>query len=94
MDVNEAVAQGADIFANAEESIDAIAASFGKPLHEVFATVRDAGHIGGIETQAYSARAAAMVATFKANVLQFHFELTEIAKEQGIDLPAPRSGGR
>lgn len=94
MDVNEAVAQGAEIFANVEQMIDEIESAFGKPLYDVFATVRDAGHIGGIETQAYSARAAAMAADFKAKVLQFHFELVEIAKEQGIDLPAPRSGGR
>lgn len=94
MTLEEAVAKGATIFADAEDAADNIERIFGKPLYEVFAAVRDAGHLGGIETQALSARAVAMVADFKAQVLEFHAELTERAKREGIDLPAPRSGGR
>ncbi len=93
MTLEEAIARGAEIFANAETALESINADF-KELKDVFAVVRDHGHLGGIETVALSWRARSMSADMLADVYEFHAMLTERAKAEGIDLPAPRSGGR
>lgn len=94
MTVPEAIEAGAKIFADAEEAIEGIEKAFGDPLRHVFMAIHFGGQIGGIEAEAYAARAAAPAAQIKSDVYEFHAELTERAKAQGIDLPSPRSGGR
>lgn len=92
MTVEEAVAKGADIFEKAEASAHKIKKGF-RDLREVFETIRDAGHLGGLETQALSAEADALATQFEASIYRMHAHLTKRAQDIGIDLPAPRSSG-
>lgn len=92
MTVEEAVAKGAEIFDGAEERAKWVRKNF-RDLKEVFETVRDGGFLGGIETQALVSEADALATQFVADVYALHARLTEKAKEAGIDLPAPMSGG-
>lgn len=92
MSTKEAVAKGAEIFAEAEQRAHWIKRNF-RDLREVFEAVRDGGHIGGIETQALAAEVDALATQFEADVYRLHAALTRRAADLGIDLPAPRSGG-
>lgn len=93
MTVEEAVEQGAITFAEAETAAKLIRKNF-RDLKEVFETVRDAGHIGGIECASLTARCDALATQFVSDIYELHFELVEAAKAAGIDLPAIESGGR
>ncbi len=93
MTLEEAVAKGAEIFAEAEQRAHWIKKNF-RELREVFEVVRDAGHLGGLETQALASQADALATSFEAEIYTMHADLTKRAKDAGIDLPAPRSGGR
>lgn len=87
------VKRGAEIFEKAEESARHIKAEF-RELRKVFASIRDEGHIGGLECEALSGEADALATKFEADLYAMHSRLTKRAQELGIDLPAPRSGGR
>lgn len=92
MSVTEAVQQIADTFAELEEAVRTGKKgfrSFGSPL----AVIRDAGHLGGLDAQAMTCEADALVTQFEASLLRMHADWTERAKAAGIDLPQ-RSGGR
>lgn len=91
--LEEAVQHGASIFGEAEAKAKSIRAAF-RDLDDVFKKVRDEGHIGGIECMALSAEADALATSFFANLTSMHANLTNIAKDKGIDLPAIESGGR
>ncbi len=93
MTVEEAVAKGAEIFAEAEQRAHWIRKNF-RDLREVFEAVRDGGHLGGLETQALAAQADALATSFEAQLYTMHADLTRRAQEAGVDLLAPRSGGR
>lgn len=90
--VEEAVSAGAAIFADVEDALEGVAAKL-RSLKGVFDAVAAGGHLGGIEAAALSLRARAMGVKMLADVFELHAQLTERAKEKGIDLPAPRSGG-
>lgn len=92
MTTEEAVAKGASIFEEAEQRAHWIKRNF-RDLRDVFEAIRDGGHIGGLETQALASEADALATQFEASVYRLHANLTARAKELGIDLPAPRSGG-
>lgn len=92
--VAEAVQDWAEFFALLEDHIDADQTAV-RSLGPQMAVIRDAGYIGGIECDAICAEADALLTSHKAAVLSFHAQLTERAKELGIDLPPrQRSGGR
>jgi hypothetical protein len=93
MTVEEAVAKGADTFAQAEQRAHWIKKNF-RDLREVFEAIRDGGMIGGLETQALASEADALATVFEADIYRLHAELTARAKELGIDLPSIESGGR
>ena len=89
MTTQEAVAQGAELFANAEEALAALAAA----LPKILATARDENHIGGIECIMLTAEACGDVNMALGIVATLHSRLTKLAQEKGVDIPAPRSGG-
>lgn len=93
MTVEEAVELGATTFANAETAAKEIRKTF-RDLKPVFETIRDAGHIGGLESLALTTRCDALATQFVADLYDLHAELTEKAKAAGIDLPVIASGGR
>lgn len=92
MDVNEAVAKGAQIFADVEEKAEEIKASL-RELRSVFQAVRKAGHIGNLECLALTQSMAALGDKFAADVLEKHSLVTRRCQDLGIDLPQPRGGG-
>ncbi len=109
MTLEEAMEAGAATFDAAEQrakeirNLAMITRQEFADLKEVFQAVRDAGHLGGIECAAIIAKCNALAATSEANAIQHiadvysvHADLTDRAKEEGIDdlLPAPASGGR
>lgn len=93
MTVEEAVEAGATAFADAETKAKSIKHAF-RDLKEVFETVRDGGHIGGIECLALTAQCDALATNFLADLYSLHYDLVERAKSAGIDLPSIESGGR
>ena len=93
MTVEQAVQIGADTFARWEEQIAVMKDEARGDMRNVFKTVRNNQHIGGLECEALSSEIDALVTQFEADVFAIHAELTERAKKAGIDLPQ-RSGGR
>ena len=89
MTTEEAVAKGANLFANAEEALTELASA----LPKILATIRDEGHLGGIEYIRLTADACSDVQEALFIIAGLHEKLTAIAQERGIDLPQPRSGG-
>lgn len=85
----EAVAKGAELFANAEEALTALVSAMPK----ILAAARDDGHIGGIECIRLTADAGNDINHALLIIAGLHEKLTALAQEKGVDLPAPRSGG-
>lgn len=92
MEVAEAVARGAEIFEGAELRAHWIKRHF-RDMREVFEAIRDGGVIGGLECQALAGEVDTLATKFEADVYAIHARLTARAKDLGVDLPAPRSGG-
>lgn len=92
MDTGEAVRLGAEIFADAEAKAAKIRKAF-RQLRDMFETIRDEGHIGGLECGAMACECDALATRFEADVWALHSKLTKRAQELGIDLPL-RDGGR
>ena len=92
MDVNEAVQKIADAFANAEERAAATRHEF-RDLKDAYNVIRDAGHLGGIQTLAIIRHVDAIATAFEATILTEHADQVRIAQDAGIDLPSSRSGG-
>lgn len=93
MTVEEAVALIAEAFADAETKAKAIKHDF-RATKEAFETIRDAGHIGGLEAQSYTRGLDKLATGFEADLFGLHAMLTEKAKAASIDLPSIASGGR
>ena len=93
MTVDAAVQKGAALFANWEDVVSLMKSEARVEMRDVFKAVRDGGHIGGVQCEALIAKTDAMITAFEADLITFHAEVTEKAKEEGIDLPQ-RSGGR
>lgn len=93
MSVDNAIASGAELFANWEKQVASMKAEARNEMPDIFKAVRNEGHIGGLECEALIAKTDALFTGFEASLIAFHAELTERAKEAGIDLPQ-RSGGR
>lgn len=89
MTVDEAVAEGARLFANAEEALAALAAG----MPSVITAVRDGGQIGAIECMRQIATAGATINGALGAVADLHAAQTKRCVELGIDPPQPRSGG-
>lgn len=89
MTTEEAVAKGAELFANAEDALTALVAA----LPKILATARDNGLLGGIECIRLTADACSDVNEALFIIAGLHEKLTAEAQEKGVDLPAPRSGG-
>ncbi len=90
MNNEEAVAEGARLFAAAEEAL--VALSNGLPA--VINAVRDNGTIGALEAQNRIAATLAEVNSALGDVGDAHQELVDRCQELGIDLPAMRGGTR
>lgn len=90
MNTEEAVARGADDFAEAEAALVKLAVE----LPKVFAAIRDGGSLGGIECMQLTAAAGSKINYALQTVADLHQELTKKAQEKGIDLPVIASGGR
>jgi hypothetical protein len=89
MTTEEAVAKGAELFANAEDSLTALVSA----LPKILATARDAGLLGGIECIRLTADACGDVNEALFIIAGLHERLTAEAQGKGVDVPAPRSGG-
>ena len=89
MTSEEAVVKGAKLFADAEAALTKLASEMPK----VFAAVRDGGNLGAIECMQLTADTGQKVNYALGSIAELHAALTEKAKEKGIDLPVPRSGG-
>lgn len=92
MTTEEAVAKIADAYANAEDKAANIKTQFGN-AKDAWEALRDNGVIGGLEMQKRYRRLNALVVQFEADLYALHSDDTERAKELGVDLPQPRSGG-
>lgn len=92
MEVARAVEKGANIFADAEDAAQRITDDF-RDLSEIFESINEAGHIGGLEARALTLECQALALQFKADVYALHARLVKRAQELGIDLPQ-RDGGR
>lgn len=90
MTTEEAVVKGADLFAKAEKALAALA----KDMPSILAAVRDGGHLGGIETMQLTASYSVTINSAYALIADLHQEVTQQAKNKGIDLPVIASGGR
>lgn len=90
MTTEEAVAKGAKLFADAEAALAKLSAQ----LPGIFAAVRDGGNLGGIECMQLTASSGSDVNAALGIIADLHRDLTERAKEKGIDLPTIASGGR
>lgn len=91
--VGEAVETMAEHFANAEKA----AAKFKKAAREMkegFKIIREQAGLGGIESHALATGLDAMATRHEAEIYAMHADLTERAKELGIDLPSIADGGR
>lgn len=93
MSVEQAVQDGAAIFAKAEDRARQTKTAFRK-LRKLLETVRDARIIGALECQAIACEADAVATRFEADIWAMHRQLTLRAQELGIDLPQTRDGGR
>lgn len=93
MDVQQAVAEGAEIFADVEAQARAIKMRM-RGLRKVFEAIRDTGAAGSLETQESACECDALATQFEADVWALHRKLTLSAQAKGIDLPATRDGGR
>ena len=62
-------------------------------LPAMFTDINTNGDAGLLISKASSLRARALGLGFKADLLQFHSDLTEAAKARGIDIPSTFSGG-
>lgn len=89
MTTEEAVAKGADLFAKAEKALAALA----KDMPGILAAVRDGGHLGGIETMQLTASYSVTINSAYSLIADLHQEVTQKAKDKGIDLPSIESGG-
>lgn len=92
MTTEEAVAKIAKAFADAEEAVEDLNRDF-RETADAWKTLHSDGVIGGIEAQKHYRRMTALSGQFIADLYTLHSELTERAKELGVDLPQPRSGG-
>lgn len=92
MNVQEAVARGAEIMAELEADAQK-AKAYRMEMREVFETVRDAGLIGVLETERYARGFAAITVGYDAALYEFHSDATLRCQAIGIDLPQ-RDGGR
>lgn len=93
MSVEDAVQEGAAIFAKAEDRARVTKAGFRK-LRKIIETIRDAGHIGALECQAVAGEADALATQFEADIWAMHRRFTLRAQDLGIDLPpVTRDGG-
>lgn len=64
-------------------------------LPALFRAINENGDAGELISKASSLRAKSLGLGFKSDVLQFHSDLTEAAKQRGIDVPGIfGSGGR
>lgn len=81
----EAVAQGAQLFAEVEAALIALSAG----LPGVINAVRDNGAIGGIEALARLSNAMVITNAALGEIVDLHSGLTERCKELGIDVPPP-----
>jgi hypothetical protein len=86
----DAVKALADKFAAAEKALAALA----KAIAPSLASIRDGGHIGGIQCIQLTADGSVAVNEALGLVADLHQEWTKIAQEKGIDLPVIASGGR
>ena len=100
MNIEDAVQQGSDIFADAESAAMGIVTSF-RALRPIFETVRDAGpqengkYLGSITCARLASRADALATNFLADIFALHDQIVELAKEIGIEdlIPEQRDGG-
>lgn len=62
-------------------------------LPALFKAINENGDAGTLISTASSLRARAIGLSMKADVITFHSDLTEVAKQRGIDIPSVFSGG-
>jgi hypothetical protein len=91
--VEDAVQFGAETFDDAEEDARRIRKSF-RDMRAVFETIRNAGHIGGLEANSLACECDELATSFEAHLWRLHEKLTRRAEALGIDLPQSRDGGR
>lgn len=89
MTTEEAVAKGAELFANAEDALTALVSA----LPKILATARDSGHLGGIECIRLTADAGGDANEALFIIAGLHEKLTVTAQDKGIDIPVIMSGG-
>lgn len=92
MDTNEAVQKIADAYATAEEGAGAGKHAFAG-AKDAWQALVDNGVIGNLEMQRRMRRLNALAVQFEADLFALHSDDTERARELGVDLPEPRSGG-
>jgi hypothetical protein len=91
---DEAVAAAAQKLADAESAAK-IAKDALRDLKPLFKDIHENGDAGLLLTRSMGMRADALGTQFEAEVWELHRQLTEFAKELGIDLPSIEgSGGR
>lgn len=93
MDVQQAVAEGAEIFAEAEARARSIKMRM-RGMRKVIEALRDAGVVGSLEAQEAACECDALATQFEADLWALHRKFTLSAQDKGIDLPATRDGGR
>lgn len=90
--VSEAVATMAEHFANWEKWAYK-AKKAAREMKDGFAVIHAGGGLGGLESLALATALDAMATRHEAEIYAMHADLTEQAKDLGIDLPQ-RDGGR
>lgn len=89
MTTEEAVAQGAKLFADAEEALAALSAG----MPSIITAVRDEGHIGALECMSRISEAGVISNAALGEIATLHQNFTTRCQDLGIDLPQARSGG-
>ncbi len=64
-----------------------------REMREGFRVIHVEGHIGGLMSEKLAGKLDALATSQEAAIYAMHSDLTELAKELGIDLPQ-RDGGR
>lgn len=92
MDTPAAVAAAAAILSECEASARTIKGKL-RDLRPLFKDINDNGDAGLLITQEMAGLADTLGTSFEADLWSLHRQLTDLAKERGIDLPGIESGG-
>jgi hypothetical protein len=91
----EVVEKGAQLFENIENKAKQLREKTGG-LATIFATANSLGMMGALQTQRMIADvgvAEGHLANFLALIMRLHVEATQIAQDNGVDIPVVAGGG-